>query len=208
MKTIVVKLVCFLMPLLSFAQDADAFLDDVYNKVTSYENIHIDFKYALRNVEQGVSQETRGDVTLQGQKFVLNLLGVTQLYDGNKLHVIIPEDEEINISKFNEEGMSPSELLTFYKKGFKAEMDIVQNISGRKIQYVKLTPTTKTAEYSHILLGVDQESKHIYRQIIIQNDGTEITITVNKFKPNQPLSDTLFTFDMAKYSDYYINELD
>ena len=99
-------------------------------------------------------------------------------------------------------------LLTFYKKGFKAEMDIVQNISGRKIQYVKLTPTTKTAEYSHILLGVDQESKHIYRQIIIQNDGTEITITVNKFKPNQPLSDTLFTFDMAKYSDYYINELD
>ncbi len=191
------------------AQSAKALLDEVSAKVKSYDNIVIDFKYTISNTSASLEQETRGDVTLEGEKYVLNLMGTTQLYDGKKLHVIVPEDEEISISTPTaDEGLTPSKMLTFYKKGYTATMDIVQNVNGRKIQYVKLIPENNTGEISSILLGIDSETKHIYKQILKQTNGTEIYVTVNQFKTNQPLSNTLFIFDEAKYSDYYINRLD
>ena len=191
------------------AQSAKALLDQVSAKVKSYDNIVIDFKYSISNKAEGLSQETRGDVTLEGEKYVLNLMGTTQLFDGNKLHVIIPEDEEVNISDANpDSSLTPSKMLTFYQEGYKATMDIEQNMNGRKIQYVKLVPTTSSNDIKFILLGIDKESKHIYKQILSQGNGTEIIVTVNQFKVNQPLSSTLFIFDNSKYADYYINRID
>ena len=96
MRKIIFYLALFVSPIIVSAQSAEALLDQVSAKVQSYENILIDFKYTLSNKAENLSQETRGDVTLQGNKYVLNLMGATQLFDGSKLHVIIPEDEEIN----------------------------------------------------------------------------------------------------------------
>ena len=48
--------------------------------------------------------------------------------------------------------------------------------------------------------------KHIYNLIETGNNGSVTTLTVNCFKTNQPLSESLFTFDKSKYTDYYINE--
>ena len=209
MKKIIFYLVAFIFPFIANAQSAKELLDQVSGKVQSYKNIVIDFKYEISNKAENLSQETRGDVTLSGNKYVLNLLGTTQIFDGNKLHVILPEDEEINISGADpESSLTPSKMLTFYKEGYKASMDIEQSVNGRKIQYVKLVPTKPANDIKFIMLGIDKESKHIYRQILSQNNGTEIIVTVNQFKTNQPLSSTLFVFDKTKYSDYYINRLD
>ena len=209
MRKILFCLVIVFSSIQSQAQTAKELLDEVSAKVASYKNIAIDFKYGLSNTEENLKQDTRGNVTLQGNKYLLNLMGTTQLFDGENLYVIIPEDEEINISKANEESdLTPSKMLTFYKKGYKATMDVVQNVQGRKIQYVKLVPTATDSEIESILLGIDKETKHIYRQILKQKNGSEITITVNSFKTDQPLSNTLFNFDESKYKDYYINRVD
>lgn len=193
------------------AQSAKGLLAEVSQKVKNYDNIVIGFKYALNNPSENVSQETRGEVTLQGNKYVLNLMGTEQLFDGKKLHIIIPEDEEINISTQNEDDKSsitPAKMLTFYEEGYTSKKDIVQNVNGRKIQFVKLIPIDTNSELKEILLGVDQQTKHIYKMILAQKNGTNITITVSSFKTNQPLSKTLFVFDESKYQNYYINRLD
>ena len=209
MKKIIFYIALVLSPVVMHSQSATALLDQVSEKVKSYDNIVIDFKYSISNKAESLAQETRGDVSLENNKYVLNLMGTTQLFDGNKLHVIIPEDEEINISNPNpESSLTPSKMLTFYQKGYTATMDIEQSVNGRKIQYVKLVPTSASNEIKYILLGIDKESKHIYKQILSQTNGTEITVTVNHFKVNQPLSSTLFNFDKSKYADYYINRLD
>jgi len=85
-------------------------------------------------------------------------------------------------------------------------MDILQNVNGRKIQFVKLTPIDTNSEIKNILLGIDAETKHIYKVIETGKNGTTTTITVNTFKTDQTLSKTLFTFDEAKYKSdgYYI----
>ncbi len=190
---------------------AELLLDEVSTKVEGYDNIVIDFKYSLENTAENVKHETRGDVSLQGEKYVLNIMGTTRIFDGEKIYTIIPEDEEINISTYNpgdEQEITPSKMLTFYNDGYKASWDITQDVKGRKIQYVKLTPIDSNAEIKNILLGIDQQTKHIYNLIQTQDNGTKITITVKSFKTNQPLPESLFEFKEARYKDYYINRLD
>lgn len=196
---------------LSMAQNsakAKSLLDQVYNKVKSYDNIFVDFKYSLQNEEANINTETRGDVTMQGDKYLFNYLGSKQLYDGEKVYTVVPENEEVTIEdKMDDENtITPSKMLTFYKQGHSYDWDILQNVQGRKIQFVKLTPIDTNSEIKSILLGVDVETKHIYKLIETGKNGTKTTITVNSFKIDQPLSKTLFTFDENKYKNdgYYI----
>ena len=194
-----------------FAQNnAKSLLNDVSKKVKSYENIAIEFKYVLENTAEKIKQETKGDVIMQGEKYKLNILGVTRLFDGKKLYSISIEDEEVTISSENdneEAAITPSKMLSFYEDGYTYKLDIEQNINGRKIQYVKLTPIDSNSEIKYILLGIDNQTKHIYNLIQVGKNGTKTTLTVNSFKTNEPLSKSLFTFDANKYKDYYINKL-
>lgn len=195
------------------AQDAKAknLLDEVAAKVKSYNNITIDFKYALQNAKEHINQDSKGSVVLAGNKYHLNFMGVTKIYDGVKTYTIVPEDEEITISgaKDSEEhAVTPSKMLTFFQKGYTYTWDIQQNVQGRKIQYIKLVPTSKKDSRKEILLGIDMVSKHIYNLIEVGKNGTKTTLTVNSFKTNQPLSKNQFTFTENKYPNYYINKLD
>lgn len=212
MKNII--LICsILISSFSMAQNnasAKTLLNEVSTKVKSYKNISIDFKYVLDNTKENIHQETRGDVVMSGDKYRLNILGITRIFDGSKLYSISPEDEEVSISKEDEDDatITPSKMLSFYENGYTYKMDIIQNVRGRKIQYVKLIPIDSNSEIKYILLGIDKATKHIYNLIEMGKNSTKTTLTVNSFKTNETLSKTLFTFDASKYSDYYINELD
>lgn len=193
------------------SQKAKALLDEVSAKVKSYENIVIDFKYALNNQKENINQESKGNVALQGNLYNLNFMGVTKIFDGKKVYTIVPEDEEISISKYDEndkDAVTPNKMLTFFNSGYKYNWDILQNIKGRKIQYVKLIPISSKDQRKEILIGVDVQTKNIYNLIEIGKNGTRTTLTVNSFKTNQPLSKNHFTFAESKYPNYYINRLD
>ena len=195
------------------AQDkrAKTLLDAVTAKIKSYDNIVIDFKYSLNNLKENINQESKGNVTMKGNKYVLNLMGVTKIFDGKNNYTINPEDEEVAISRVNEKddnAITPSKLLTFFNTGYKFTWDIPQNVKGRKIQYIKLIPNNMKDQRKEILLGIDTNTKNIYNLIEVGKNGTKTTLTVNSFKINQPLSKNQFTFDASKYSKYYINKLD
>ncbi|MEO8234591.1 MAG: outer membrane lipoprotein carrier protein LolA [Flavobacterium sp.] len=196
------------------AQDAvkaKALLDKVSAKVKSYKNIQIDFKYSLQNLKENVNQESKGNATLSGNQYVLNFMGVTKLCDGKKLYSIVAEDEEISVSNIGgkeDDNDTPAKMLTFFSKGFKYAWDITQNVKGKKIQYVKLTPISSKDERKEILVGVEVATNQIYNTISVAKNGTKITLTVNSFKTNQALPKNQFTFVQSKYPKYYINKLD
>ncbi len=209
-------LFCAFVVVFSEAQTKDpkakALLNEVNSKVNTYDNIQIGFRYVLENESENIRQETSGNVTLQGDKYALDILGIQRIFDGETLYTISPEDEEVTISKINsdeeETTIAPSALLSFYESGYNYQMDIVQNKLGRKIQYIKLTPIDYNSEIKYALLGVDIKTKHIYNLIEIGENDTKTTLTVNSFETNTPLPPTFFTFDASKYDGYYINNLD
>lgn len=191
--------------------EAKKLVKEVLEKVQSYDNFVIDFSYTLENKEQNLKQETRGDVSIKDEKYVLNLMGTTQIFDGEKIYTIVPEDDEVTVSSYDEtdsEQITPSKMLTFYKEGYRFKMDVLQDVKGRKIQYVELIPMDSNNEMKKILLGIDKQTKHIFNLIQIQPSDTRIEFRVTKFKTNEPLSATHFQFQKSKYADYYINELD
>lgn len=195
------------------AQDKKAkeLLDDVTAKIKGYSNITIDFKYNLNNSKENINQESKGSVIIEGNKYVLNFMGATKIFDGKKTYTVVPEDEEVTVSSVNdsdEKSITPSKMLTFFNSGYKYSMDILQNVKGRKIQYIKLIPNSGKDQRKEVLLGIDIQTKHIYNLIEVGKNGTKTTLTVNSFKTNQPLSKNQFIFVANKYPNYYINKLD
>lgn len=213
MKKIISVTLLLLFTLSIHAQDKKAkdLIDQVTAKIKTYNNIVIDFKYTLNNAKENINQESKGNVILKGNLYTLNIMGVTKMFDGKKTYTINPEDEEITVSKFNEKddnSITPSKMLTFFNVGFKFNLDILQDVKGRKIQYIKLTPNNTKDHRKEILLGIDNQTKNIYNLIEVGKNGTKTTLTVNSFKTNQPLSKNQFIFEPSKYPKYYINKLD
>ena len=203
----------FLFSITIQAQDKKA--KDLLNQVTaivkSYDNIVIDFKYTLNNSKENINQNSKGNVTMKGNQYVLNFMGVTKIFDGKKSYTIVPEDEEVTISTVNENdqtAITPSKMLTFFNSGYKCSMDKLQDVKGRKIQYIKLIPTNAKDPRKEILLGIDVQTKHIYNLIETGKKGTKTTLTVNSFKTNKKKKKNQFTFVASKYPNYYINKLD
>ncbi len=216
MKKVVLLLVIIVLSSFSMTAQSDSkskkLLDEVSAKMNTYQNIYVEFNYVLDNVKEKVHQETRGNATLKGDLYNVNFLGTNQLYDGKKVFTIIPEDEEVNISDADADDdntLTPSKFFSFYKRGFTYTWDAVKNMNGRKIQFVKLMPIDSNSEIKDVLLGIDIKTKHIYNLIEKGKNSTVTTLTISKFKTNQPLSSKLFTFDEAKYKKegYLINKL-
>ena len=213
MNKIISMVLLVLVSFTNHAQDKKAkdMLDQVTAKIKSFSNISVDFKYTLYNAKENINKESKGNVILESNKYVLNFLGVTKIFDGKKSYTIVPEDEEVTISSINEKddnAITPSKMLTFFNSGYKFSWDILQDVKGRKIQYIKLIPTSSKDTRKEILLGIDSQTKNIYTIIEMGKNGTKTTLTVNSFKTNQPLSKNQFTFVSSRYPNYYINKID
>ncbi|GAB1309433.1 outer membrane lipoprotein carrier protein LolA [Urechidicola sp. KH5] len=205
-------LIALLITALGFSQDAKTLLDKVAQTAKSYDNIYIEFEHKIDNEIADIHQSTNGKVTLKSDLYNFEYMGVQQMFDGAKVYLMVHEDEEVVIKQPNNEDdastLTPSKMLTFYKKGFNYSMDIKQTITGKKLQFVKLTPTSEETELKHVLVGIDTKTNHIYRVIETGLDDTVTTYTLTTFKTNQTLDAATFIFDRAAYEEkgYSISE--
>ena len=193
------------------SEEAEKLLNKVSENIKSYSNIYINYTYTLFNSEEDINQTNKGSFVTEGDKWKFVMLDVTRIFDGDKLYTISPDDEEVTISTQNpddESTITPNKMLYFYEEGYNFEMDIVQYVGRKKIQYVKLIPMDSDAEIKYILLGVDIEFSQIYKVIETGINDTQTTIAIVDFEVNLPLEESLFVFDKEKYKDYYMNILD
>ena len=204
--------------MLSYSQDnsdAELLLNKVSENIKNYENIYINYAYTLQNIEEDINQTNNGSFVTEDEKWRFEMLGVTRIFDGNKLYSISPDDEEVTISGQDPEDettITPNKMLYFYEEGYYFEMDESRFVGNgqfrKKVQYVKLIPKDSEAEIKYILLGIDTEFNQIYEVIETGKNETVTTISIVDFEFNLPLDNKLFVFDKEKYQDYYMNILD
>ena len=190
--------------------EAGKWLDEASSTMSGYDNISVEFDYVLDNRAEDVSQELSGTLLLKGEKYVVNLFGSTQIFDGAKTYTIIPENEEVNISEADIDDANtfrPSKFYSFYKSGYTYSMDESKTVGGKRIQFVRLVPIDSDSETESILVGIDEATKHIYQVIEIGNNQTTTTLTAKKIVTDQAIDEGAFTFDEKKYTDmnYFIN---
>jgi outer membrane lipoprotein-sorting protein len=187
---------------------AQKLLELASKQMESYENIKFEFSYVLNNRIEQINQESSGKVIVSNEKYKLNFLDAIQLFDGEVLYTIVPENEEITVTKPQEEddfGINPRELLQFYKEGYDYHWDIIQNVKGKNIQFVKLIPTQDNMDIQSLLVGIDTQQKHIYKLIEVGENGTVTTLTINNISVDNSLPANFFVFNEASYPNYYIN---
>ena len=197
----------------AFSQTSDkskALLDDVSSKIGSYKNIDITFDYQLDNDKERVHQKTSGSVKIMGQKYHLYFMGVEKIFDGAKIYNIVHEDEEVVVSSpaHEDSDFSPSNILSFYKKGYKYAWDKEVSVEGKKIQFIKLTPI-KAGDVSYIMLGVDVNNKQINQVEYVDKKNTKTSFRIRSFKTNTEIPSKEFIFEEAKYKakDYTITKM-
>ena len=185
--------------------DAELLLNKVSENIKSYQNIYINYAYTLQNIEEDINQTNKGSFVTEDEKWRFEMLGVTRIFDGNKLYSISPDDEEVTISSQDPEDettITPNKMLYFYEDGYYFEMDKNKFVGNgqyrKKIQYVKLVPQDSEAEIKFILLGIDTEFNQIYEVIETGKNETVTTISIVDFEFNLPLDKNLFVFEKDK----------
>jgi hypothetical protein len=212
MKKILILCIYLLSSSFIFSQnslEAKSILDEVSTKMNAYENMFIGFSQVLINEDAGILEgdepPIRGEINLMGEKYNLKYLGNLFIYDSNKLYIINNEEKEISISEGDlsaDDGfIYPSKLFSFYKEGYNFEMGKLENINGRKIQFVSLNPIDSDSDIIKVQLGIDAKTKHIYKLIQLGSNGAKTSFTITTFKSNQPISEDLFKFSKQKYLD-------
>ena len=202
----------------SFSQteaEAKKLLDEVSTKMGAYENMHIVFNTVLVNKEAGINEgdepPINGKITLQAEKYNLEYLGNTIIFNGKKLYVINHDDKEVSITEGDldeEDGIIyPNKMLTFYKEGYNYKLGKMKNEKGRMLQHVELFPIDSNSEIVQVTLCIDKVTKHIYKLIQQGSNGAITTLTINHLKSNQEISPMIFTFNQKKYEqlDYLID---
>ena len=106
------------------ADEAEKLLNKVSENIKSYDNIYINYTYTLSNLEEDINQTNKGSFVTENDNWKFVMLGVTRIFDGDKLYTISPDDEEVTISTQNpddETTITPNKMLYFYEEGYNFE---------------------------------------------------------------------------------------
>lgn len=188
-------------------QRARALLDQVSELYISYDTMQMRFSYQLDNTAERISQKEEGEILIAKDKYNLTILGIRQIFDGTFVYTIDDINEEVIIQEqvALDTPINPLDIFDFHKEGYLLRWDISQRVSGRDIRYIKLIPTDTESQSKYLLLGIDTDSKELYKIIDLGINGTDTTFVIEQFTANKSIAPETFVFDKDKYANYYID---
>lgn len=194
------------------AQDKDpkVILDKVSAKTKSYSTISADFTYTLDNLQEEISETSKGSISLKGDKYKLNLMGSEIYSDEQTMWSHIIDAEEVNINEpdeDDEDALNPSKLFTVYEDGFKFKFIREKFEKGHALYEIDLYPIDLEKSYSRIKLKIDKDKMHIFSAKYFGKDGNHYTIEVLKFTPNAPMADSMFIFNEKDHPDVEVIDM-
>lgn len=191
-------------------KEAKAILAKASEELRSHKTVYLEFDYHFENhrVDPPIKQTEKCSIGIMGDNYHLNFMGTEQIRDGKKVYTILPEDEEVQVADFSEdedEGITPSSILSLYDKGYSYKLGGTDSKDGKKIQYVILKPVA-SEEVDKIMIGVEKESHRLKSIKQWGTNGTITTFDVTSFQSNKSFPESYFKFNRKDYQDYYISE--
>ncbi|MEC5395060.1 LolA family protein [Bergeyella sp. RCAD1439] len=193
------------------AQKSDAkskqILDAVANKYKANKNTY--FKFAYGTGSQGkVSKTQTGIFYTTPSQYKLKIMGIEQLFDGQKVYNISEEDQEVTIAKANGNEMmfSPTNYLNSYKTNYNTQYVGKRTLNGTSTELIKLTPI-KNNGIKNVFIFVDAAKNQLVKVEQYNSNNDVAIIQIQDYRTNQNLAADLFRFNRDKYQNYVITEL-
>jgi len=200
----------------AFAQtDAAAkkILNDVSRKYNSYQTIQSDFTLSIQDANKK-THTTKGLMLFNKPKnqYVISLPEQEVISDGKSVWNISKDIKEVQISENenNSSTIGPSNLFTFYQKGYKyvlmPDEKIIRQDKPEMAKVIELTPEDTKTNYFKIKLRINKNN-HIQDVTIFDKSSNRYTYTIHTLYLGKKFSPQLFTFSKEKYKDYEIVDL-
>ena len=188
---------------------AGKILDAVSAKYTALKSFQASFTQTLENPAAKLKNNITGDVTVSGQKYHLVASGQEVINDGKTTWTFLKSENEVNImdSDPTNQDMSPAQMYTMYKKGYKYQL--LKPVKEGSVTYdqIELTPENKANDVFKVQLMVAQADKSIKSVKTFKKNGTRTTFTLKNFKANVPTTASTFAFDKAQHPGVKVVDL-
>lgn len=188
---------------------AGKILDAVSAKYTALKSFQAGFTQTLENPAAKLKQNITGDIMVSGQKYHLTASGQEVINDGKTTWTYLKNENEVNIADSDptNQDMSPSQMYTMYKKGYKYQLLKPVKEGGVTYDQIELTPENKTNDVFKVQILVSQADKSIKSVKTFKKNGTRTTFALKNFKANVPVTATSFAFNKAAHPGVKVVDL-
>lgn len=207
-KYLFVILIGFFVSTSSFAQNAEDILEELSTKTNSFDNIKATFTYKMVNLEADINESTNGTLLVSGDKYHLNIAGQEVISDGTTLWTYLADSEEVQINEVSEEeGFSPSKLLSSYNADYKAQLEKDITKDGVSFYQLKLKPKDNNSNFDYVILIVNKELLQLSEFSMYDFDGNNFSYEIKQFVSNSSIPEGIFTFDPSKYPEVEVIDM-
>ncbi|MCC2545063.1 outer membrane lipoprotein carrier protein LolA [Hymenobacter sp. BT175] len=184
-------------------------LDQMSARYQAMKAFKATFTQTLENDANKVKENLTGDITVSGQKFRLKMSGQEVINNGTTMWTYMKAENEVNISDYDpdEQEISPSQIYTLYKKGYKYAYIQEEKVGGEACDVIELTPEDRNNPVFKVRLTVSKKDRSVKSWKMFKKGGNRYTFTIKKFQPNPPVDATTFTFDKNKYKGVKVIDL-
>ncbi|AMM51499.1 cell envelope biogenesis protein LolA [Rufibacter sp. DG15C] len=207
----------FLIALMTVAQFASAqkdpkaeqILDAMSKKYQAMKAFKATFSQTLESQNAKVKETINGDITVSGNKFRLAVAGQEIINNGTTIWTFMKKENEVNISDNDpdEQELTPNQIYTLYKKGYKYNYSGEQKLGGETVHVIDMTPEDKTNQVFKVRMFISKKDNSIKSWQMFRKNGNRYVYTIKKFSPNPVLPANHFAFDKAKYKGVKVVDL-
>jgi len=188
---------------------AGKILDQMSAKYQALKAFQATFTQTLENPSAKVKQNLTGDIIVSGPKFRLKMSGQEVINNGTTTWTYLKNENEVNISDSDPDSqeMSPSQIYTMYKKGYK--YTYVQELTegGEALDVIELSPENRQNDVFKVRLKVRKKDTSVKSWQMFKKNGNRYTFLIKNFKPNPPVTASTFSFDKTKYKGVKVVDL-
>ena len=188
---------------------AGKILDQMSAKYQALKAYSASFTQTLENPAAKVKQNMSGDITVSGQKFRLKMNGQEIINNGTTTWTYLKNENEVNVSDSDPDSqeMSPSQIYTMYKKGYK--YTYVQQVTegGEALDVIELSPENRQNDVFKVRLKVRKKDTSLKSWQMFKKNGNRYTFLIKNLKTNPAVDANTFAFDKAKYKGVKVVDL-
>ena len=161
MKYILTLMILALSGTFLFAQTdskAKTILDKAVEHIKSYPALEITFDLTMINKAENIKENHHGKAFMKDKMYKIDVMDVTNYFDGEVIYTYMPESEEVNIKNPDnneEEMLNPTILFDIHNQKFNQKL--VEEKDGKA--YIELTPKTAPSRKSLLSARTGMTSK-------------------------------------------------
>ena len=178
-------------------------------KSKTYKSYKVDFKYTLENKMDSVKTVQTGSIYLKEGKFKLSLGDQVIISDNKTVWIYLKNANEVQMNTYNPDELeiNPNDIFIMWEKGYKSGYVGEQNLNGKVVDLIELTPIDKTVDFFKVKLYINRLTRMIDKMQTYYKNSNIVTFDIKNFTPNIVLGDGFFKFDPSKYPGIQVIDL-